>query len=52
MEITMPVEEFQRKCIKLLDEVSKKGLIVIITKNRLPIAKMIPVLSKKTPASQ
>ena len=41
--ITMSVSRFRPKCLKLMDQVSAKQFIVIITKRRKPIAKMIPL---------
>ena len=39
--------EFKAKCLALLDEVSKTGGTVIVTKRGQPMATLIPVLKKR-----
>ena len=46
---SIPASLFKAKCLALLDEVSKTGLPMIVTKRGKPIAKVIPVQSKKEP---
>ena len=46
---SIPASLFKAKCLALLDEVSKTGLPMIVTKRGKPVAKVIPVQSKKEP---
>jgi len=41
-EITVPVTEFKAKCLRLLDDVEKKGDRIIITKRGRPVAQVGP----------
>ena len=41
-EITVPVTEFKAKCLRLLDDVEKKGDRIIITKRGRPVAQVAP----------
>ena len=34
--------EFKAKCLKLMDKVAASGEILVITKNKIPIAKLSP----------
>ena len=34
--------EFKAKCLALMDEVARTGAVVIITKNRKPVAELVP----------
>lgn len=38
--------EFKAKCLKLMDEVSRTGEPVVITKNGRPIAQLAPIRNK------
>jgi prevent-host-death family protein len=39
-EITIPVTEFKAKCLRLLDDVEKKGDRIVITKRGRPVAQV------------
>ena len=39
---TIAAGEFKAKCLKLMDEVKKKRVTVLITKNGRPVAKLVP----------
>jgi antitoxin (DNA-binding transcriptional repressor) of toxin-antitoxin stability system len=39
-EITLPVTEFKAKCLRLLDDVEKKGDRIVITKRGRPVARV------------
>jgi prevent-host-death family protein len=39
----IPVSQFKTKCLAILDEMSKTGFPMIVTKRGKPIAKIIPV---------
>ena len=41
-EITVPVTEFKAKCLRLLNDVEKKGDRIIITKRGRPVAQVGP----------
>lgn len=38
--------EFKAKCLKLMDEVQLTGEEIVVTKNGLPVAKMVAVTEK------
>jgi prevent-host-death family protein len=38
--------EFKAKCLRLMDEVAKRGTPLVITKRGKPIAKLVPVEDK------
>ena len=40
---TIAAGEFKAKCLKLMDEVKKKRVTVLITKKGQPVAKLVPV---------
>jgi prevent-host-death family protein len=48
-EITVPVTEFKAKCLRLLDEVEKKGDRIIITKRGRPVAQVGPAEAARRP---
>jgi prevent-host-death family protein len=48
-EITVPVTEFKAKCLRLLDEVEKKGDRIIITKRGRPVAQVGPAEATRSP---
>ena len=39
---TIKASEFKVKCLKLMDEVADSGEVLVITKNKIPIAKLSP----------
>ena len=43
----MPAGEFKSKCLAVMDEVQAKCQPVIITKHGKPVAKLVPVNSKR-----
>lgn len=44
--VKVPAGEFKSKCLKLMDDVSKRRTSVIITKRGKPVAKLVPVESR------
>jgi prevent-host-death family protein len=46
-EITVPVTEFKAKCLRLLDEVEKKGDRIVITKRGRAVAQVGPIANTK-----
>ena len=48
-ESTVGVSEFKAKCLRMLDEVSKKGHILVITKHGRPVARVTPVRESHEP---
>ena len=43
----MPAGEFKARCLSVMDDVNATGEPVIITKRGTPVAKVVPVTSKK-----
>lgn len=43
---TIKASEFKAKCLKIMDEVAETGEHVIITKNGMPVAELVPVRRK------
>jgi prevent-host-death family protein len=43
----MPAGKFKTHCLSVMDDVSATGEPVIITKRGAPVAKLVPVTSKK-----
>lgn len=43
MRITLPAREFKTKCLKLIDEVQRHGVEIVITKRGRPVAMLAPV---------
>jgi len=43
----MPAGKFKARCLSVMDDVSATGEPVIITKRGIPVAKVVPVTSKK-----
>lgn len=39
---TIKASEFKAKCLKLMDEVAETGREIVITKNGLPVSRMVP----------
>jgi len=46
-EITVPVTEFKAKCLRMLDDVEKKGARIVITKRGRRIAEVKPLPAEK-----
>jgi prevent-host-death family protein len=40
---TIKASEFKAKCLKLMDQVAQTGEELTITKNGVPVAKLVPV---------
>jgi len=40
---TIKASEFKAKCLKLMDQVAQTGHPLTITKNGVPVAKLVPV---------
>jgi prevent-host-death family protein len=43
----MPAGQFTARCLSVMDEVNATGEPVLITKRGTPVAKVVPVTSKK-----
>jgi prevent-host-death family protein len=43
----MPAGEFKARCLSVMDDVNATGEPVLITKRGTPVAKIVPVRSKK-----
>lgn len=43
---TIKASEFKAKCLKIMDDVAETGEPVIITKNGVPVAQLMPVRRK------
>lgn len=39
---TMKASEFKAKCLKVMDEVAATGEPVVVTKNGVPVARLVP----------
>jgi antitoxin (DNA-binding transcriptional repressor) of toxin-antitoxin stability system len=46
---TIAAGQFKAICLKLMDKIQETGMEVIITKRKVPIVKLSPVLKKNTP---
>ena len=44
--MTIKASEFKAKCLKLMDEISANGGEIIITKNGLPVSRLVPYREK------
>ena len=42
--------EFKAKCLKIMDEVQRTKIHIIITKRNVPVAEMSPIKEKKRPS--
>jgi prevent-host-death family protein len=42
-ERRIPAAEFKTNCLRLMDEVAKRRLPIVITKRGKPVAKLVPV---------
>ena len=40
---TIKASEFKAKCLKIMDEVAETGETVLITKNGVPVAELVPI---------
>jgi prevent-host-death family protein len=40
--------EFKAKCLRLMDEVRETGKEYIISKNGVPVSKLVPIKTKRT----
>ena len=43
---TIKASEFKAKCLKIMDEVAETGEAVLITKNGVPVAQLIPAIKR------
>ncbi len=48
-EKQIPVTQFKTHCLKLLEQVSKSGQPLVITKRGKPLAKVTPAVAKVRP---
>ncbi len=39
---TMKASEFKARCLKLMDEINRSGEEVVITKNGVPVSRLVP----------
>ena len=46
-EITIPAAEFKAKCLKIMDDVERRRITVMITKRGKPVARIVPPDSKR-----
>ena len=44
--MTVKASEFKAKCLKLMDDLSNNGGEIIITKNGLPVSRLVPYREK------
>jgi prevent-host-death family protein len=42
-EQRIPAGEFKAKCLRLLDEVGRRHIAMVITKRGKPVAKLVPI---------
>jgi prevent-host-death family protein len=47
-EITVPATEFKAKCLKLMEAVKQRRLVLVITKRGKPVAKLVPATADAT----
>ena len=43
----MPISKFKARCLSVMDDVNATGEPVLITKRGTPVAKVVPVASRK-----
>jgi len=43
---TIKASEFKAKCLALMDQVNETGDEILITKNGVPVSKLMPVINK------
>lgn len=43
----VPAGKFKAECLKIMDDVQKKKIHIIITKRDHPVAEMVPIQEKK-----
>ncbi len=39
----IPAGEFKAKCLRLMDDVKNKHIVILITKRGKPVAKLVPI---------
>ena len=42
-QATVPISEFKAKCLRMVDEVAKRGNTLVLTKHGRPIARVVPI---------
>jgi prevent-host-death family protein len=47
----IPAGEFKAKCLKLMDQVARSGVPIVITKHGKPVAKLVPPRQRRVPHS-
>ena len=45
--LTMGATAFKRNCLRLLDEVDRDGIEIIVTKFGIPVARVVPLTAKE-----
>jgi prevent-host-death family protein len=48
-ELTIGASDFKAKCLRILEEVAKRGDTVIVTKRGKPLAKLVPLERERKP---
>lgn len=48
-ERTIGASDFKAKCLRILEEVAKRGDTVIVTKRGKPLAKLVPLERERKP---
>ncbi len=43
----IPAGKFKAECLRIMDDVQKKKIHIIITKRNIPVAEMVPIEEKK-----
>jgi len=46
-EATVPISEFKAKCLRIVDEVARRGNSLVITKHGRPLARVAPLSSRR-----
>lgn len=46
----MPAGKFKAECLKIMDDVQKNKIHIIITKRNVPVAEMVPIEEKPRPS--
>lgn len=48
---TVPAGEFKNSCLRLMEEVSRQGIPITVTKRGKPLVRILPVREAKEPDS-
>ena len=47
LQKVIPAGEFKAKCLKIMDQVERTKMHIVITKRNVPIVEMVPIEKKK-----